>query len=61
MPSGEMAQWVKAIVAKPDDLSLIPGSHLVEEENELIPVSCPPTSACVPWYRYVGEHTHTNI
>lgn len=28
--TGKMAQWVKSIVTKPYDLSLIPGAHLVE-------------------------------
>jgi hypothetical protein len=28
-----MAQWVKAFATKPEDLSSVPGSHLVEGEN----------------------------
>jgi hypothetical protein len=39
-----MAQWAKAIVAKPDNLSSIPRTHKVEEKN------CPFTSACVMAY-----------
>lgn len=34
--SGEvskMAQWVKALVTKPDDMSLIPGTYKVMGEN----------------------------
>jgi hypothetical protein len=30
-----MAQWVKALAAKPDDLSLTPRIHLVGGVNEL--------------------------
>jgi hypothetical protein len=29
-----MAQWVKVLVAKPEDLSLIPKTHMVEGETE---------------------------
>lgn len=29
-----MAQWVMAVVVKPDDLGLIPGSHMVEGESQ---------------------------
>lgn len=31
--SGKMAQWVKILAAKPDNLSSIPGTHVVEGEN----------------------------
>lgn len=31
--ASEMALWVKELVAKPYDLSLIPGAHLLEREN----------------------------
>ena len=31
-----MAQWVKAFATKPEDLSSVPGSHLVEGENYYI-------------------------
>lgn len=30
--AGEMARWVKAAVAKPDDPSVSPGIHTVEGE-----------------------------
>lgn len=29
------AQWVRALAAEPDDLSLVPRTHIVEEENQL--------------------------
>jgi hypothetical protein len=31
----EMVLWVKALAAKPDDLSSIPGTHRVKGENQL--------------------------
>jgi hypothetical protein len=34
--AGEMARWVKEPVAKADDLSLIPRTHMVEGENQLL-------------------------
>jgi hypothetical protein len=34
----EMAQCRKAIAAKPDNLSSIPGSHMVEGINQLLQV-----------------------
>lgn len=29
--TSKLAQWVKALTAKPDDLSLIPGTHMVKD------------------------------
>lgn len=34
--TSEMAQLVKALVAKSDNLSLIPGTHMVDEENRFL-------------------------
>lgn len=31
---GMMAQWGKALATKPDDLSLAPETHVVEEEEK---------------------------
>lgn len=31
--AGEGTEWAKALASKPEDLSLIPGSHVVEGEN----------------------------
>lgn len=31
-----MAQQLKVLVTKPDDLNLVPGTHLVEGENQLL-------------------------
>lgn len=33
-----MSLWVKVLATKPDNLSLIPGTHLFEGENGLLPV-----------------------
>jgi hypothetical protein len=33
-----MAQWIKVLVAKPDDLMLISETHIVEGENQLLQV-----------------------
>lgn len=33
---GEMVQWVKVMETKPGDLSLIPGTHMVEGERQLL-------------------------
>lgn len=32
----DMVQWVKALTAKPDDLSSKPKIHVVERENPLL-------------------------
>lgn len=31
--ANKMAHWVKIYAAQPDDLSLVSGTHIVEEEN----------------------------
>lgn len=36
-----MALWVKVLVIKPDDLSPIPTTHMVEKENHLLPTVIP--------------------
>jgi hypothetical protein len=39
----EMAQQVMGLATKPEDLSLIPGSHMVEGKNHFLKiVLCPP-------------------
>lgn len=32
-PEGQMAQWVKGLASKPDDLSLTHGTHIVKGEK----------------------------
>lgn len=49
--TGEMAQWIKTLAAKPDNYNSIPGPHMVERENKLI--SCLLTST--------GQNTHTHM
>lgn len=39
----EMVQWVRTIASKPDELSSVPGTHVLGM-RELIPLSCPPHS-----------------
>lgn len=58
-----MAQWLEALVAKADNLSLILRTHLVEGETTL--VGCPLTPACaivrVRAHACVCLHTHTQM
>lgn len=49
--TGEMAQWIKTLAAKPDKYNSIPGPHMVERENKLI--CCLLTST--------GQNTHTHM
>ena len=46
-----MAQKVRALIAKPDDLSFI----LAPIWRELTPTNCPLSTICGPWHTY----THT--
>lgn len=34
--AGEMAQQVKGLATKPDDLSSVPGAYMVEGENQFL-------------------------
>lgn len=42
-----MVQLAKVLIAKPNDLRLIPGTHMVGK-SEQIPASCPLTSQQAP-------------
>lgn len=55
---GEMAQWVNAITANPDNLSLIPRTHIVEGGAD-----CPEslTSTRTLWPQGVQVHAHTSV
>lgn len=59
-----MAQLVKALVANPDGLSSIRGTHFVESEN-LTPVSCLLTPTCINThikYNYIKNiHFNYNV
>jgi hypothetical protein len=45
-----MAQKVKVLDNKPDGLSMIPGTHVVEGENQALLINCPLTSTHEPWH-----------
>ena len=51
--------WVVALVAKPDDLSSIPGIHMVECQNQLFP-SYPLTYLCILHIGHTDRQTHTH-
>lgn len=54
----EMAQWVKMIAFKLDDLCPIPGTHTVEEEKQLLQaVLLPPFVSCG---RQTDAQTHAH-
>lgn len=50
-----MVQQVKILVAKPDDLSSIPRTHLVEGREARCPLNFTPR----PWYVHALTHVHT--
>ena len=60
-PAGafKMAQWVKVLAAKSDDLSSIPGPHLVERVDRCLKI-CPLTSIQVLRHMLACKHTHTH-
>lgn len=50
-----MSQWVKALAAKPEELSLIPGTYIVGG-NQLFQVAlCPQHAYCA----HADAHTRT--
>lgn len=49
----KMAHWVKVFVANPDNLSLIPRTHVVERTDS---TSCLVTSGLVLWHMHVHIH-----
>lgn len=54
-----MAQWVKVMAAKNEDLALIPGTHRVE--GEPAPASYSLTPTCAPWHICLYTHKHKEI
>jgi len=50
--------WVKVPAAKPDDLSSIPGTHMMERETKPLS-SCPLTST--ECHMHARAHTHVHI
>ncbi|EDL76968.1 rCG25235 [Rattus norvegicus] len=55
---GKMAQQVKALAAKPEVLSSIPGTHPHHGRRPQASTSCP-LHSCVPWYMHVCVHAYT--
>lgn len=53
--SGEIAQWVKVLDTKPNNLSSIPWTLMVEKENQL----CHLTSTYPLWYT-LPQHTYAH-
>lgn len=53
---GKMAPWVKAPAAKPGSLSLIPRTHVVEEQNQLMQTGL---LQVVLWFPHVCHGTHS--
>ena len=51
-----MAQWVKALATKPDNLSSIPVTHIVEE---LTLKCCSLTSTHISWNAHAIFNTNT--
>lgn len=55
--------WCSGSVGKTDDLSSNPGAHTLQEENQVVPISCPLISTNTPWYTDMDTHvdmdTHT--
>lgn len=49
----EMAPWIKALATKPDNSSLIPGTHKVEERTDFYKLSS-------DLHMYIMLHTHTH-
>ena len=58
--TGELSQ-LRALAIKSDDLSLVPGTHMMEGK-ELTPWNCPLTCTYFPHpqYIYIYSHTHTH-
>lgn len=54
--SSKMAQSVKALSAKPDDLNSVFGIHMVEGKNQS--PKLPSDLYMAPWYVHTHRHTH---
>lgn len=73
--ANEVARWMKALAVKPDDLSSVPETRMVEEENRLLNVSLSPSHvsysicACVhicalnkeKWYKLRKESLNREL
>lgn len=56
--AGEAAQQAKALAAKSEDLSSIPGTHVVEKEKRFLKVVLKPS--CAVAHRRIHTYTHTH-
>ena len=54
----KMAQWVKALITKPNDLSSVLGTD--KAQRELTLPKCPLTSTHTVVHMCPGMHTHTH-
>lgn len=60
-PNESMDQWVKVSATKPDNLCLLPRTHIVEEENQLPQVVLWPTHVHSGTFECARAHTHTSV
>jgi hypothetical protein len=49
-------RWVRVLPTKPSGLSLVLGTHVVEERREPTSVSCPLISSCILWHIHVQRN-----
>lgn len=54
--TSEMAQQLKVLGGKPDNLSSIPETQMVKKGRQAL-INCPLISAYVPWH-FVPTYTH---
>lgn len=47
-----MSQWVKTLATKSSEPELISRTNMVEEQNQLLQVSCPLTPTHLPWHKH---------
>lgn len=62
MWAGETVQQVKALTSKPDNLSSIPSTHLVEGEDSpqvVLRVLLVQSDTCIHTHTHTGMNAHT--
>lgn len=58
--TSEMAQWVKGLADKPNELSSVPKTHMVEGDNcSMTPTYKQVQNGCVRVHTHTHAHTHT--
>lgn len=55
-----MIQKFKVPSIKPKEMSVIPGTHIVQGES-LTSKNCPLASTCVLWHMHTHIHAHIHI